>query len=190
MKIGAEIGIMVPQVMKCLWLSETGRGMERSFPCKFHSEYGPAATLISDFQPPELRNKISVALSHPICGILLLQSQETNTEHKEYLKKCLKPLKCDKGHESMYQRISINSKKESSKEIHTQTHRNQNVKSQNQKNPTILKAAKKEMIHYIEEILSKMNNCLFIKTIEARREWDGIFKPLTEKKKSTENYIS
>lgn len=44
---------------------------------RLQRELGPAETMMSSFRPPGLR-EISAVLSDPACGILLLQSQETN----------------------------------------------------------------------------------------------------------------
>ena len=44
-------------------------------PYRFQREQGPADTLVSDFQPPEMhvRQHIYVVLSHPVCCTLLQQ---------------------------------------------------------------------------------------------------------------------
>ena len=46
-----------------------------------HARRGPsphrAGTLILDFRPPKLRNQFLVSISHPGCGILLQQPEQT-----------------------------------------------------------------------------------------------------------------
>ena len=53
------------------------QGKEQILLWRLQRELGPAETMMSSFRPPGLR-EISAVLSDPACGILLLQSQETN----------------------------------------------------------------------------------------------------------------
>ena len=43
----------------------------------FSPELNHVSTLISNFQPPELRNKLLLFISHPVCGTLLQQPERT-----------------------------------------------------------------------------------------------------------------
>lgn len=45
----AEIGVTQPQVNKCQWQPEAGRGKEQNFPSSLWREFSCAAILISDF---------------------------------------------------------------------------------------------------------------------------------------------
>lgn len=53
-KMEAETGMRLPEAKKHQESPEARRGRERILPWRLQREYGPAGTLISDFQTPEL----------------------------------------------------------------------------------------------------------------------------------------
>lgn len=71
-KIGAEIGIFLPQHKGHLELVESGRVQRRTLPQSLWRECDPGDTLNSDCWPPPLRESVSV-LSCRVCGDLLKQ---------------------------------------------------------------------------------------------------------------------
>lgn len=81
MVIEAETVMMCPQTEECQGPLATANAQGKpfnGFPYNLQRGYGPADILISDIQPPELRQYISVVYII-VCGILLQQPKQTNT---------------------------------------------------------------------------------------------------------------
>lgn len=78
MKREAEAGGRCPQAQDCQQPPEA-EATGKPSPLESSEAGGHAGTLILDFWSPELREYVSVVVSHPVCGQASRQPQEPNT---------------------------------------------------------------------------------------------------------------